>query len=63
MFKTRRTELVALLETVTDEERRLHGNHETKGAVTVADLYDYIAGHEREHLAQLDAAVMKLRHS
>ena len=63
VFKARRTELVALLATVTDEERRLHGNHEAKGAVTIADLYNHLAQHEREHLAQLETAVMNLSSS
>lgn len=59
-FKARRTELVALLQTVTDAELRLQGDHEARGTVTIADLYDHIAGHEREHVAQLEAAVAKL---
>lgn len=46
--------------TLTDDELQLHGNHETKGRVTIADLYDSLARHEREHLAQLHAAVARL---
>jgi hypothetical protein len=59
-FRHRRSDLVALLMTLSDAEQALTGEHETRGRVTVDDIVRALVDHEREHLAQLDAAVQAL---
>jgi hypothetical protein len=59
-FRQRRSELVALLWTLSADERRRAGEHETRGIVTVEDICGALVDHEREHLAQLDATVRTL---
>lgn len=60
VFSARRAELVALLATVSEGEGELRGDHETKGAISITDLYGALAGHEEEHLQQLATAVAAL---
>ena len=59
-FNARRSELIALLRTLTAEDLELHGEHETRGRVTITDIYQSLVEHEREHLDQLSAAVARL---
>ncbi|MEA3055228.1 MAG: hypothetical protein QOD30_660 [Actinomycetota bacterium] len=60
LFRRRREELLALVATLSADERARIGVHETRGIVTVDDICEALVDHEREHLDQLDAAVRAL---
>jgi hypothetical protein len=52
-----RRRLCALLVTLSDSEWSRGGRHEERGAETVRSIVDHLVEHDREHLAQLRAAV------
>jgi hypothetical protein len=56
-FGARRAELVALLRALRPEEWSATGQHELRGPITIRDLVAWIAEHEAEHLAQIEAAL------
>ena len=56
-FAIQRAELTALLRTLTPAQWLRSGVHEECGVQTLADICEYIAAHEAEHLAEAAAIV------
>jgi uncharacterized damage-inducible protein DinB len=52
-----RRRLVALLSSLSDAEWARGGRHEERGVETVEGIVAHLVSHDREHLAQLRAAV------
>jgi hypothetical protein len=52
-----RRRLCALLSSLSDSEWERAGRHEERGIETVRAIVDHLVEHDREHLAQLRAAV------
>ena len=52
-----RRRLCAVLSSLSDSEWARGGRHEERGAETVRGIVDHLVAHDREHLAQLRAAV------
>lgn len=59
-FAARRRELVGLLATLRPDEWETAGEHELQGELTVRRIAEHAAGHEREHLEQLEAVRWKI---
>jgi hypothetical protein len=60
-FAQRRAELIRLLERLDDEGWQRHGIHETNGVQSIADIAALLAGHDAEHLAQIEAVLRAVR--
>jgi hypothetical protein len=56
-FLHRRRELLRALAALPAESWRRTGLHEERGALTLLAIAEGIAGHEREHLDQIEAAL------
>lgn len=56
-FGARRAELMQLLATVDRDDWDLRGEYETRGPLSIADIFDSLASHEEEHLQQLASVV------
>jgi uncharacterized damage-inducible protein DinB len=52
-----RRRLCALLSTLSESEWERGGRHEERGVETVRGIVDHLVEHDRDHLAQLRAAV------
>jgi hypothetical protein len=60
-FTLRRAELTRLLERLDEGGWQRQGIHETSGVQTVADIAGLLAGHDTEHLAQIEAVLHTVR--
>jgi hypothetical protein len=56
-FAIQRAELTALLRTLTVEQWQRMSVHEKRGEQSIAEICEHIAGHEAEHVAQIEAMV------
>lgn len=54
-YAARRAELVAMLRRLSAADWQRTGRHEERGEITMVDVARWIADHEAEHLAQLEA--------
>ena len=56
-LRLKRKELVHMLRGISREDWQRTGTHEVRGPMTVFDLASYVADHDDEHIAQIEAAV------
>lgn len=56
-FEAVRAELVGVLKTLSPGEWAAVGHHETRGALTVREIVEDLASHEREHRMQIETLV------
>ncbi|HUP27735.1 MAG TPA: DinB family protein [Chloroflexia bacterium] len=56
-MKQRRKELVHMLRGISQGDWQRTGTHEVRGPMTVFELASYVANHDEEHIAQLEALI------
>ena len=56
-MKHKRKELVYMLKGISPEDWQRTGTHEVRGPMTVFDLASYVADHDDEHIAQIEATI------
>ena len=56
-FRRRREEVLALLEGLSPDQWRRAGVHPTRGRLTIRDFVAALAGHDDNHIGQLERAL------
>jgi hypothetical protein len=60
-FRVLREGNLALLKTLTPEQRKQHGMHAERGVETIEHIVQMIAGHDLNHLAQVERLLARKR--
>lgn len=56
-MKHKRKELVHMLKGISPEDWQRTGTHEVRGSMSVFDIASYVADHDEEHIAQIEASI------
>ena len=56
-MKQKRKELVHMLKGISPEDWQRTGTHEVRGPMSVFELASYVADHDEEHIAQIEASI------
>lgn len=56
-MKHKRKELVHMLRGISPQDWQRTGTHEVRGSMSVFDIASYVADHDEEHIAQIEASI------
>jgi len=56
-MKHKRKELVHMLKGISQQDWQRTGTHEVRGPMSVFELASYVADHDEEHIAQIEASI------
>jgi hypothetical protein len=56
-MRHKRKELVHMLKGISPEDWQRTGTHEVRGPMSVFELVSYVADHDEEHIAQIEASI------